>query len=86
MPDFFYHRRASFGGHVETVRVLLQSGADACIRNIDDCTAADLADLRNHNEVATLLRHAMGEDKQEALDDDAVQADLEADDDSEDEA
>jgi hypothetical protein len=82
----FDHCRAAFGGHIETVRVLLQCGADACVRNTDDCTAADLADLRNHNEVAALLRHTVGEDKQEALEDDAAQGELEADDDSQDEA
>jgi hypothetical protein len=71
---------------VEAVRALLESGADACVRNTDECTAADLAELRNHVDVVAVLRHAMGEDRHEALDDDAAQAELEIDNDSHDEA
>ena len=47
--------RACFDGDVAVVRLLLERGANAALRNMDRCTALSIARLRNHAAVVALL-------------------------------
>ncbi|KAH8823259.1 ankyrin repeat-containing domain protein [Flagelloscypha sp. PMI_526] len=47
--------RASSNGHLDSVRLLLASGADLTLRNLSQHTPAMAAILRNHAEVAIFL-------------------------------
>jgi ankyrin repeat protein len=47
---------AASEGHLEVVRLLLDRGAKADIRDVDDDTAYDFAIKNGHQEVAQLLK------------------------------
>jgi ankyrin repeat protein len=48
---------AAFGGHLETVKVLVQSGADLNLRNYRDELPIDTAKRQNQVEVITYLEN-----------------------------
>jgi len=47
---------AALGRHVPVVEVLLAAGARMDIRNKDECTAVELADIQQHEDVIDILR------------------------------
>ena len=46
---------ASMQGQIEAVRVLLASGADVKATDAHGKTAADIANIRKHNDIAKLI-------------------------------
>jgi ankyrin repeat protein len=53
---------AARGGHVGTVQLLLDKGADATLKNERGMTAIDFAEDNNHRDIAEGLRDRLKKD------------------------
>jgi ankyrin repeat protein len=55
---------AALNGQIETVKLLLELGADPSIKNNANMTAASYAREKEHKQIGDLLAEAEGSEKQ----------------------